>query len=206
MASKRIYKERKLLKESPIIQSYFQYDNSQEDDAFDPFVMYGYILPHRVPYKYGSFKVMIKFPIDYPFKPPKFYLLTHIYHPIVSSSVSNPHICGDCTCFQWHPRNTVFDLIKHIVNAIDRPEHRELYCINNVEAHKLFAENRTEFETIALNMVKKYACPRVCLSIISLKLTIKTMILVKLNFDSTKIDQLPVSKSLIQYLKSASPQ
>ncbi|CAF1208744.1 unnamed protein product [Rotaria sordida] len=104
-------------------------------------------------------------------------LLTYIYHPAVRNNISEPHV-------------------------IDQPEAIGTYCMFNPEAKMLYDENRAEYEEIALTMVKKYSCSRSDLSIISLKFTVKKIILKHLDFDSAKINQLPLFDHLKEYLHS----
>ncbi len=47
--------------------------------------------PQGTPYEGGIFNVNIHFPVEYPYKPPKFAFKTRIYHPYVSPN--NGYIC-----------------------------------------------------------------------------------------------------------------
>ena len=60
--------------------------------------------PGDSPYSGGVFFVMIHFPPDYPFKPPKVQFQTKVYHPTVNSQGS---ICLDILKEQWSPALTI---------------------------------------------------------------------------------------------------
>lgn len=54
--------------------------------------------PSDSPYQGGVFFLNIKFPVDYPFKPPRIQFQTKIYHPNINS---NGGICLDILKDQW---------------------------------------------------------------------------------------------------------
>ena len=78
MALKRINKE---------FKDFYHIDqqNAIELDPEDPYHWTATIQgPRDSPYEGGLFKVDVKFPRDYPFKPPKMHFITPIYHPNVN--------------------------------------------------------------------------------------------------------------------------
>ena len=60
--------------------------------------------PTDSPYEGGVFIMNIKFPPDYPFKPPRVTFETKIYHPNINSSGG---ICLDILKGEWSPALTV---------------------------------------------------------------------------------------------------
>jgi ubiquitin-protein ligase len=204
IGSKRILAELKLLIRDPIVQSYFHYESLGNDEKSGRFCIYGYLLPRLEPYNYGSYKVCIIIPEEFPFKPPVLQLFTYIYHPDVEDSISEPKFCDKCyfdDCI-WDPVTRISQWIERYINGIDRPNGMELRCVRNQEAKDLYDQDKGEYEKKVLAMVRKYSCPRPNQSIISLKYAAKQIIRKQLYFESAKIDQLPLSPSLKQYLKS----
>ena len=57
----------------------------------------------NTPYEGGIFKILIDFPTDYPFKPPKFKFGTKIYHPNVSETSGAISMTGICCSDKWSP-------------------------------------------------------------------------------------------------------
>jgi len=74
--------------------------------------------PNKSPYEGGVFYLSIKFPKDYPFKPPKIIFLTKIYHCNVNSGGS---ICLDILKEQWSPALTVSKVLLSICSLMDDP-------------------------------------------------------------------------------------
>ena len=72
--------------------------------------------PADSPYEGGVFYLKIDFPRDYPFKPPKMYFLTRIYHCNVNS---NGGICLDILKDQWSPALTISKLLLSICSLMD---------------------------------------------------------------------------------------
>ena len=86
------------------------------DDMFDwQATIYG---AKDSPYEGGVFYLKINFTQDYPFKPPKCYFLTKIYHPNVNSDGG---ICLDILKENWSPALTVSKLLLSICSLMDDP-------------------------------------------------------------------------------------
>lgn len=60
--------------------------------------------PSATPYEGGVFFLDIQFPADYPFKPPKIFFKTKIYHCNISKSGA---ICLDILKDKWSPALTI---------------------------------------------------------------------------------------------------
>lgn len=75
----------------------------------DLFHWQGKILgPPDSPYAGGTFHLEIRFPLDYPFKPPKVSFTTKIYHCNVDAV---GRICLDILKDQWSPALTVAKVV-----------------------------------------------------------------------------------------------
>ena len=114
---KRIYSDEgeELLEEKGII-SVGPFD---EDDMYE----WGaeIIEPEASPYESGTFQLKIKYPKDYPFKPPSIYFLTRIFHV-------NIHYDGKICCKaidllhnSWNPSVSVIDILTEIINLLKFP-------------------------------------------------------------------------------------
>lgn len=74
--------------------------------------------PQKSPYEGGVFFLTIKFPADYPFKPPKIQFNTKIYHPNINS---NGGICLDILKEHWSPALTTSKVLLSICSLLTDP-------------------------------------------------------------------------------------
>ena len=74
--------------------------------------------PPDTPYEGGVFWLSIRIPKDFPFKPPRFRLLTRIYHPNIDHL---GNICMDVLEDQWSPACTVEQILLSILSILDSP-------------------------------------------------------------------------------------
>ena len=103
--------------------------------------------PTESPYEGGVFYLDIQFPADYPFKPPKIFFNTRIYHPNINSSGG---ICLDILKEQWSPALTISKVLLSICSLLTDPnpddplveEIAKLYK-TNIEEYKLKARAYT---------------------------------------------------------------
>ena len=107
--------------------------------------------PSESPYEGGLFFLDIRFPKDYPFKPPKVFFTTKIYHPNINHGGG---ICLDILKDQWSPALTISKVLLSICSLLDDPnpddpltpaiakqykEKRELYDATAREWTMLYA-------------------------------------------------------------------
>jgi ubiquitin-conjugating enzyme E2 D/E len=74
--------------------------------------------PQDSPYEAGIFIMNIKFPGDYPFKPPKVTFETKIFHPNINSSGG---ICLDILKEAWSPALTISKVLLSICSLLCDP-------------------------------------------------------------------------------------
>jgi ubiquitin-conjugating enzyme E2 D len=104
--------------------------------------------PEDTPYSGGVFILIILFPPDYPFNPPKIKFLTRIYHCNI-----NQHggICLDILKDQWSPALTISKVLMSISSLLSDcnpddplvPEIARLYNKDRIK-HDLIAREYTE--------------------------------------------------------------
>jgi ubiquitin-conjugating enzyme E2 D/E len=97
------------------------------------------------PYSDGVFFLHIKFPSDYPFRPPCIKFETKIYHPNLSADID--HVCAPIFHDQWSPALTISKALQSIRNLMDNPDLDG--CIADEKAADLYKNNRARFEIVA---------------------------------------------------------
>jgi ubiquitin-conjugating enzyme E2 D/E len=102
-------------------------------------------------YQGGVFFLTIKFPTDYPFKPPKVQFNTKIYHPNINS---NGGICLDILKDQWSPALTISKVLLSICSLLTDPNPDDPLV---PEIAHLFKTNKGEYEKTAREWTRKYA-------------------------------------------------
>jgi len=109
--------------------------------------------PEDSPYEGGIFALDLYFPKDYPFKPPKFFFKTKIFHPNINE---RGNICLDILGEQWSPVLTVSKVLLSIVSLLDSPNPNDPLV---PEIAELYKTNKDEYVRIAKEWTQTYASP-----------------------------------------------
>lgn len=128
MALKRLRKELNSIKKTcpPGISA-----GPLEDSMFE---WEGYIEgPKDTPYEGGLFKLNIKIPKEYPFKPPLISFTTYIYHCNIASDGS---ICLDILKDQWSPALDIAQTLMSIQSLLDNPNPNDPLCPEIAQIYK----------------------------------------------------------------------
>ncbi|KAK9937051.1 hypothetical protein M0R45_013868 [Rubus argutus] len=146
MAAKRILKEFKDLQKDPPTNCSA---GPVDEDIFNwQATIMG---PPDSPYAGGIFQVTIRFPPDYPFKPPKVSFTTKVFHPNVNS---NGNICLDILKEQWSPALTVAKVLLSICSLLNDPNPEDPL---EPEIARVYKTNRAKYEATASSWTRKYA-------------------------------------------------
>ena len=107
--------------------------------------------PSDSPYEGGVFFLNIRFPADYPFKPPKVKFITRIYHPNINA---NGGICLDILKDQWSPALTISKVLLSICSLLTDPNPDDPLV---PEIARLYKNKRKQYEKTAQEWTRKYA-------------------------------------------------
>ena len=110
--------------------------------------------PGDSPYQGGVFFLDIRFPTDYPFKPPKVRFKTKIYHPNICQHCHDVCYGLDVLRDQWSPALTISKILISISSLLTDPNPDNPIF---PEAASKYKSDRAEFEKIAKEWTKKYA-------------------------------------------------
>merc|ERR1719320_287124 len=105
--------------------------------------------PDDTPWEDGTFKLSLAFTEDYPNKAPKVKFITKMFHPNIYADGS---ICLDILQHNWSPIYDIAAILTSIQSLLTDPNPNSPA---NVEASKLYQENRREYEVKVAMIVEK---------------------------------------------------
>ncbi|CAF1237125.1 unnamed protein product [Adineta ricciae] len=107
--------------------------------------------PDGSPFQGGTFRLAIRFPTDFPFKPPRVHFTTRIYHPNISPQGD---ICLDILHDKWSPVLTIRTVLLSLCSLLTdpNPEHG----LDN-DILQVYRTNKKMYEENAKEWTKKYA-------------------------------------------------
>ena len=116
--------------------------------------------PKDTSYRFGLFYINVKFPEEYPIKPPEVYYLTPIYHlnvnpkaPRSSEDIPLGHISLS-TLSWWKPEYTMREVLINIYGLFYKANPDSSYGLARAEEYR---EDRAIYEEKIKHFTKKYA-------------------------------------------------
>ncbi|KAL9248968.1 Ubiquitin-conjugating enzyme E2 11-like protein [Drosera capensis] len=147
MASKRIAKELKDMQKDPPASCSAGPVNNKDLFHWEATIMG----PPASPFAGGIFSLTIRFPPDYPFKPPKVSFKTRVYHPNINS---NGSICLDILKEQWSPALTISKVLLSICSLLTDPNPDDPL---EPEIARVYKSNKGQYESRAREWTQNYA-------------------------------------------------
>lgn len=143
---KRLQKELQGLQENPI--GYVSAAPNDEDIFNWTATIIG---PPETPYEGGVFTVLIKFPPDYPFKPPRIQFSTPVFHPNINRK---GEICLSTLRDKWSPALTISKVLLSICSLLNEPNPDDPLV---PEAATLYKFDREEYNKTARRWTQEHA-------------------------------------------------
>ncbi|CAB4381699.1 unnamed protein product [Rhizophagus irregularis] len=109
--------------------------------------------PSDSPYSGGIFFLDVRFPQNYPFKPPKINFTTRVYHPNIDS---NGNIGIDHLIHQWSPAMTISKLLLSISSLLANP-NPVLEFTFEPEIAQMYKTDRSRYEATAREWTRQHA-------------------------------------------------
>jgi ubiquitin-conjugating enzyme E2 D/E len=107
--------------------------------------------PEDTPYAGGVFNLIIEFPSDYPYKPPKLLFQTPIFHPNISPKGA---ICLDILKTEWSPALNISRVLLSLCSLLSDPNPNDPLVLDVADLYK---NNKSEFIRVAREWTIKYA-------------------------------------------------
>ena len=104
--------------------------------------------PDDTPWEGATFKLELHFSEEYPNKPPSVKFTSKLFHPNV---YANGQICLDILQNQWSPIYDIAAILTSIQSLLTDPNPNSPA---NVEAAKLYQENRREYDRKVMEVVE----------------------------------------------------
>uniref|UniRef100_G1MXS5 Ubiquitin conjugating enzyme E2 G2 n=1 Tax=Meleagris gallopavo TaxID=9103 RepID=G1MXS5_MELGA len=120
--------------------------------------------PEDTCFEYGVFPAILSFPLDYPLSPPKMRFTCEMFHPNIYPDgrvcISILHAPGDdpmgyeSSAERWSPVQSVEKILLSVVSMLAEPNDESGA---NVDASKMWREDREQFNKIAKQIVTAFA-------------------------------------------------
>ena len=142
----RLINELKRLNNEPIDNVSFQVDDANMLNW--NFTLIG---PHESPYEGGIYNGVIKFPENYPYKPPEVIFTSKLFHPNVYADgklcISILHEGNDTTGYEheterWRPIQNIRTIFLSIISLLNDPNPDSAA---NIDAAKMLRDNKKEY-------------------------------------------------------------
>ncbi|KAL2010352.1 hypothetical protein VTN00DRAFT_6159 [Thermoascus crustaceus] len=108
--------------------------------------------PPGTPYENGTYKIDIRIPPEYPFRPPVMKFETKVWHPNVSSQTGA--ICLDTLSTAWSPVLTIKSALLSLQSLLSTPEPKDP---QDAEVANMLLRNPKEFDRVARQWAIIYA-------------------------------------------------
>ena len=149
MALPRIHKELNELKKEPPMSC----SAGPVENDFYHWTAYIYG-PSQSPYEGGLFELDIRFPLEYPFRPPKIVFKTKIYHPNIND-VGN--ICLDILKDNWSPALSITKVLLSICSLLTDPNPDDPLVLDIAQQYR---NSIVQYESEARAWTLQYAVPK----------------------------------------------
>lgn len=107
--------------------------------------------PADSPFQGGVFHLLIRFPSEYPFKPPIITFKTKIYHPNINAAGG---ICLDILKQQWSPALSISKVLLSILSLLTDANPKDPLM---PDIAKLYETDRTAYDARAREWTQMYA-------------------------------------------------